>query len=48
MKKRGPPREGRAMMREYDPAELRARCPGLPAVASAYVKAHDARLLRLV
>ncbi|MCR5351733.1 MAG: hypothetical protein K6E35_04490 [Bacteroidales bacterium] len=30
------------------PAELRERCPGLPVVASAYVKAHDARILRLV
>ena len=28
------------------PAELRARCPGLPAVASAYVGAHDARIIK--
>ena len=27
-------------------AELRARCPGLPAVASAYVGAHDARIFK--
>ena len=37
-----------AAMRIKLPAELRERCPRLPAVASAYVSAHDARLLRLV
>ena len=40
--------DGPVALRVALPQELRDRCPGLPQVASAYVKAWDARVQRLV